>query len=322
MPAASFAAGKLPAAKAGTIGKPTGQIAFIRSGNVWIMNADGSGQQEVQEATNADGRLSWSPDNRRIAFTRTGRIELTGPDPMVGGMHKVNDIFIAYLDSAYANNRQWWTRVSFDLGSRDPDWNAATNTIYFWKDMNANLANSDGPNYQICSVSPDGSDLTILRKDWQNFADDFLTSPSVSPDAQTIACVSMYDNKQQGMIVVNRDKIMMPIDSIRARTLNALKMVAPAWSPDGKWIAYVNNDMNAPSVSITTPDLKEQYVVFTPPAGAYLYSIAPSFSPDSKWLTFATTDGSVWITDITGNGARRLTPPGLDRSPAWSKPTK
>ncbi len=322
MPAAILAADKLPAAKAGTIGAPTGQIAFIRNGNVWVMNADGSGQQVVMEAGNADGRLSWSPDNRRIAFTRTGKITVQGPDPMIGGFHKCNDLFIAWLDSAYANNTLWWTRITNDLGSRDPDWSVDGKEIVFWKDMNANIANSDGPNYQICSIAPDGSDFTILRKDWQNFADDFLTSPSLSPDGQKIATVSLYDNQQQGMLVVKRTNIMLPVDSIRARTLQALKMVAPTWSPDGKWIAYVLNDMNNPGVFIATPDLKERYLVYSPPAGAFLYTIAPSFSPDSKWLTFSTTDGSVWICDITGNGSRRLTPPGLDRSPAWSKPTK
>jgi Tol biopolymer transport system component len=50
--------------------------------------------------------------------------------------------------------------------------------------------------------------------------------------------------------------------------------------------------------------------------------MAPSFSPNSKWLTFATTDGSIWTCDITGGNAKRLTGPGLDWAPAWSKTSK
>ena len=91
------------------------------------------------------------------------------------------------------------------------------------------------------------------------------------------------------------------------------------WSPDSKWIAYVLNDMNNPGVYVASPDFKENYLVFVPPVGASLFTISPSFSPDSKWLTFATTDFSIWICDITGSGARRLSGPGLDSSPAWSK---
>ncbi|MGH8015627.1 MAG: TolB family protein, partial [Candidatus Zixiibacteriota bacterium] len=105
--------------------------------------------------------------------------------------------------------------------------------------------------------------------------------------------------------------------AVRARK-NA-KKVAPALSPDGKWLAYVLNDMNNPGIYIATPDFKEDYIVFMPPVGTSLHTIAPSFSPDSKWLTFSTTDGSIWISDITGGGARRLSGPGMDNFPSWSK---
>lgn len=314
----AVAAEKLPAAKAGEIGAPTGQIAFIRNGNVWIMNADGTGQEMICEVTNADGRLSWAPDGRRIAFTRSGKVQLQGPDPMVGGFHKVYDIFIAFLDSAYANNRLYWWRLTDDLGSRDPQWTLDGKEIVYWKDMNANIANALEPNYQVCIMDADGGNPGPIRKDWQNFGNDFLTSPSLSKNGE-IAAVTMYDNKQQGLVVLPRNDFMVSVDSLRAITMGNLKKVAPAWSPDGKWLAYVYNDMNNPGVYIASPDLSEEYLVFTPPVGALLYTGPPSFSPDSKWLTFATLDGSIWICDITGNGGRRLTPGGLDRAPAWSK---
>ena len=319
--AASFAADKLPPEKAGEIGEPTGQIAFIRNGNIWVINADGTSPQLVTEVTNADGRLSWSPDNRRIIFPRSGKVSLQGPDPMVGGFHKVYDLFIAYLDSAYNNNTMWWTRITEDLGSRGPEWNEDGNEIIFYKDMNANIANAGSPNYQICTIAPDGSDFTVLRKDWQNFGDDFLINPSLSPDGK-IAAVSMYDMKPQGMLIFDRANPMIPIDSIRAWTMKNLKKVAPSWSPDGKWLAYVFNDMNNPGIYVTTPDLSEEYLVFKPPVGTMLYNLPPSWSPDGKWLTFATIDGSVWVSAITGERARRVTPPGLDKNPAWSKGTE
>ncbi len=319
--AASFAADKLPSAKAGEIGDPSGQIAFIRNGNIWIANADGANQQMICEVTNADGRLSWSPDNRNIVFTRSGKVQLTGPDPMVGGFHKVYDLFVAWLDSAYANNRLWWTRLTDDLGSRGPEWADDGSEILFYKDMNANTVNASGPNYQICSITPDGSEFEVLRKDWRNFAEDFLTNPSAGPNGK-IAAVSMYDNKPQGLVLIDRENPMITVDSIRAATLKNLKRAAPCFSPDGNWIAYVYNDMEQPGVYIATADLSEHYLVFSPPVGTMLYTVAPSFSPDSKWLTFATIDGSVWISDITGNGARRVTPPGLDKNPAWSKAAK
>lgn len=319
IPIIGLSAEKLSAEKAGEIGKPDGRIAFIRNGSVWVYNANGSNSDMICEAINADGRLSWSPDGKKIAFTRSGMVDVKGPDPMVGGKHKIYDIFIAWLDSAYHNNRMWWTRITDDLGSRDPEWSVDGSTIYFSKDMNANFVNAFMPNYQICSISPDGSDLEILRKDWQNFSDDFMLGPTVSKDGK-VACVTINKLKPIGIVTTTLDNIMLSIDSIRVQGTRNFKLVAPAFSPDGKWLAYINNDLNDGSLYIATPDFKENYLVFKPPVGnIYLHNVPPSFSPDSKWLTFSTTDGSIWICDITGNGARRLSGPGLDKFPAWSK---
>ena len=95
--------------------------------------------------------------------------------------------------------------------------------------------------------------------------------------------------------------------------------IAPVWSPDGKYIAYINSKMDQSGIYLATPDFSEEYLVTIAPVGTYLNTVAPSFSPDGKWLTFSTTDGSIWIVDIAGNGLRRLSGPGKDKFPAWSK---
>lgn len=309
----------LPADKAGPVGAPDGKIAFIRNGHVWIMNADGSAQQTVTEVSNADGRMSFSPDNRKIVFTRSGDVDLKGPD-MLGGKHKVYDLFVAFLDSVDAGNTMWWMRITDDLGSRDPEW-LPDGSIIFTKDMNANFVNASMPNYQIVVSNEEGGSQEILRKDWQNMPE-FLMNPTLNSATGDIAFVHFFDLKPQGLAVLHRDRFMTPLDSIRKVSIGNVKRVAPAYSPDGKWLAYVFNDMNKPGVYIATPDLKEHYLVWTPPVNVYPRTLAPSFSPNSKWLTFSTTDGAIWMCDITGNNARRLTVPGADRSPVWSKPVK
>lgn len=313
----AFAAEKMPLELAGEPGKPTGKIAFVRDGNIWMMNADGNNQVLVTEVTNADGLLTWSPDNTQIIFTRSGILDLKGP-ALLGGKHKVYDLFIAYPDSAINGNNSWWFRISDDLGSRDPQWNKESNRITFWKDMNADQANAQKPNYQACTMAPDGSDITILRKDWQNMEEEFMITPSMNSKGD-IAFVYFFDNKPQGLAVLTSDSYMASTDSVKAQARANLNRVAPVWSPDGKWLSFINKDFNDASLYIATPDLKEIYLVFQPPVSTYMFTHTPSFSPDSKWLTFATSDGSVWICDIGGKGARRLTPPGLDRTPAWSK---
>lgn len=45
------------------------QIAFIRDGQVWVMNADGSGKHGLTTPRAEDDHPSWSPDGSRILFT-------------------------------------------------------------------------------------------------------------------------------------------------------------------------------------------------------------------------------------------------------------
>lgn len=314
---------KMPAAKAGTIGSQTGQIAFVRDKNIWVMDAHGGHQHVVCEVGNADGRLSWSPDNKKIAFTRSGQATVQGPDNL-GGKHKLYDIFVVILDSANNSNTMWWNRLTNELGARDPEWQP-DGTILFYRDLNARMVDAFLPNYQVCTMDSLGDRQEILRKDWQNM-NEYLTNPSMSPDGHIAAIhiekPSGGSLRPRGIAILDRNHFMISLDSIRVLSGLLENYVSPAFSPDGKWLAYYGNSMSDPSLYISSADLKEQYLVFSPPPGTTLQSFAPSFSPDSKWLTFATRDGSIWVCDITGNQAQRLSGPGMDASPAWSKATK
>lgn len=316
VPAPALSAENMPADRAGPIGTLQGRIAFVRDGNVWIMAASGADQELISESLNADGRLSWSPDGKKIAFTRSGNVNVQAPDGS-GGVHKLYDLFVAYIDTAHANNLQFWYSLTGDMGSRGPEYSADGTRIVFWKDVNANDVNALQPNYQIYTMDSSGGQVEALRHDRQGI-DSFLVAPSMNANGD-IVCVALFNRRMQGLVVLPKENFTMSMDSVTALALKNPNCVAPAWSPDGKWLAYVNNSLDDGSLYVTTSDLKEKYLVFTPPPATGLYTVAPSFSPDSKWLAFSTTDGSIWICDITGNGARRLTGPGTDKFPAWSR---
>jgi Tol biopolymer transport system component len=321
LPIAASAADKLPAEKAGEIGKPAGKVAFLREGAVWMIDVESGQQEKVCDVSNGSGRLTWSPDGEYIMFTRRGQVSYESPTQGEGGQHRLYDLFVASLDSVYANNRSFWRRISNDLGSRDPEWAADGSKVVFYKDLNAGQVDAIKPNYQICTMDPDGENVTMLRKDYANPGEELLVSPSMRADG-SVACVFFTELKPMGMLVIGPDEYMMRMDSLKARAQKNTQCVAPRWSPDGKWVAYVSTNMDTNGLYLASADLSEKYLVFSPPAGAFVSSVTPSFSPDGKWLTFGTTDGSVWICDITGNGARRLCGPGMNTSPAWSKTTK
>ena len=46
------------------------QIAYLRAGDIWVINADGSGQHRVTRTPVDEIQPIWSPDGRRIAYVR------------------------------------------------------------------------------------------------------------------------------------------------------------------------------------------------------------------------------------------------------------
>ncbi len=83
---------------------------------------------------------------------------------------------------------------------------------------------------------------------------------------------------------------------------------APAFSPDGRQIAFVSNQAGASQFDIYLMDAD----------GANLRRIisgfSPIFSPDGLWLSFS-QNGEVYIMDITGNRIQTVAP---GTRPAWA----
>jgi Tol biopolymer transport system component len=311
----SGADAKLPAERAGQIGVPLGKIAFIREGDLWVMDWDGKNQYKVVSAQNADGRLSWAPDNRRIAFCRKGNVNLQGPDNL-GGQHRVYDIFIGYLDSAKSNTN-WWRRLTEDLGSRHPEWSADGSKIIFTKDMNANFINALLPDYQICSIDTTGGSFKMISEPFRT-KDRWASMATMGPNGY-MAFVLFKDKNAAGVVIAPPDLTGLSDAALaeKAKIINGA--TAPAWSPDGNWIAYINSEVSNQGIYIVKPDLSEKFLVHKPGPGLSYQTYPLSWSPDSKWLTFATQDGAIWIIDITGNGLKQILLPGLNVAPAWSK---
>jgi Tol biopolymer transport system component len=90
----------------------------------------------------------------------------------------------------------------------------------------------------------------------------------------------------------------------------------PAWSPDGKQIAFTSNRDGRPQVYVMNADGSNMRRVSQSEAG----DVSPSWSPDGNWIAFASTrDGStdIYMMDLNGGNVTRLTKTGGDH-PIWS----
>lgn len=302
--------------------RPSGSIAFIRDGGIWIMNTDGGNRRKVSGVTNAVGRLSFSPDNKRIAFARRGRDASKLPSDE-GGMHLLHDIFIAFVDSA-ATNTGWWKRATFGLGGQYPQWSDNDSVVYFQNDINANFVDYMAPSHQLAKVTVTDGHNDYLRKDWQMLNTSMLM-PCLTRDRTKLAYVISYSDeadkyifRNHGIKIINTSNMMIPESEMRKPTPGLEDAISPSWSPDGQWLAYLGSDMRNPGIFIVNSDLSEIRQVFAPSVSQQLTADPVGWSPDSKWLTFATGDGIVYIMDINGDNLTPLTGTGQHSSPAWS----
>jgi len=104
----------------------------------------------------------------------------------------------------------------------------------------------------------------------------------------------------------------------RRITVNNSLNILPAWSPDGRALAYVSYRQGAPSVFVAHI-YEGRSDNLTKNEGQ---SFAPSFSPDGKRIAYSSTrsgGSEIWVASSDGSGAHRVTSSaGINTAPAWS----
>jgi hypothetical protein len=231
---------------------PQGHIVFVssRDGNdeIYVMNADGTGQTRLTNNAASDWEPAWSPDGSKIAFAsdRDGNWEIYVMNADGSGQTRLT------TDPASDRYPAWspdGSKIGFD-SERDGNWE-----IYLMNpdgSGQANLTNNPAKDDGI-AWSPDGSliafisdridsntDIYIANADASNAVR--LTSdpapdwdPEWAPTGSEIAFVSGRDGNEEVYVM----------DSAGSNQTNLSKSPGydsrPTWSPDGSKLAFASD---------------------------------------------------------------------------------
>ena len=305
----------LPAAACGDGGQPTGtpepavtitpatdKIAFWsnRDGNdeIYVMNADGSGQTRLTNNPASDVRPAWSPDGTKIAFEsyRDGNEEI-------------------YVMNADGSGQ---TRLTNNPG---PDWTPA------WSPDGTKIAftSSRDSDLEIYVMNADGSGQTRLSNGGG-------TDPAWSPDGTNIAFDSVRDSNGE-IYVMNADG-----SGPTRLTNNPARDVSPSWSPDGTKIAFQSDRDGNDEIYVMNADGSGQTRLTNNPGPDWTPAWSPDGTKiafDSLSISVMNADGSgltrlpsdyldsnpAWspgagTVGITGDGETRVSHVYIDPDPS------
>ena len=226
----------------------SGRIVFTsnRSGNfdIWVMNADGSGLQQLTTTRGGDRIPAWSPDGSKIVFMKAS----FNPDLYV-------------MNANGSNVRRLTDAVDEDCC---PDWSPDGSKIVFHsrrsgQQFDIYVMNADGSNQRALAPhpaydgtatwSPDGSkivfrttrfngnDIAVMNADGSNVhrittGGRLNRVPQWSPVGDRILFVSNRTGNDE-IYVVNADG-----SGLRQLTFTAAREDEPEWSPDGTKILF------------------------------------------------------------------------------------
>jgi len=282
-------------APAGSTASGTGaQILFSRAADydfappsLYLMDSNGTHVRLF--VSNAD-TASVSRDGRRIAFVRGGEIWAMQRD--------------GRAQERLTTPQSGWV----DAG--DPTWSPDGRTLYF--------SLSTGPDEDhstIFSVHADGTGLRRLTKVRCDYG------PTVSADGRFVAFGRILGDCIHGDAGALRAITTATATLVRRLPfrLPLLSLYDPAWSPDGRQLAYVAlRAAGCFGLFVSARDGSRPRRLLWRSSQECGDINGPAWSPDSTQLAFEVDQGDIWLIRADGTQLRQLTrTKAVDSEPAW-----
>lgn len=321
--------------------------AFADSGRLYTIALDGKLPQPLPLIRAEDG--SYSPDGSHIAYLpdfhwQAAWKRYRGGQTLKIWLADLSDSSIVAIPRENSNDF-------------NPMW--VGNTVYFLSDRNgpvtlwtydtqsrkvSEVIKNTGLDFKSASAGPGAIVYeqfgSIYLYDLQNHHSrhiDIQVSadlPEVRPHfekltANNIMNAAISPTGQRAVFECHGEILTVPSDKGDVRNLTKTPGVAdrdPAWSPDGKSIAYFSDESGNYALHIRSQDglgSVRKIDLGNPPS--FFYS--PIWSPDSQKIAFTDKRLNLWYVDLSKSTPVRVDTdlfdsPGYSMSPAWSPDSK
>ena len=256
-------------------------------GEIYVMNADGSGRKQLTEKKGVYKRISWSPDGRYIAFSAF-RLD--------NGAYQT--IYVMNVDGT----RERYLTNQGDEYVMDPAWWPA------WSPDGLRIAFEYGSDIYVINVDGSGQKTNLTNNEGSN------SEPTWSPDGQRIAFISNRSGNDD-IWVMNADGTgLINLTNSEARESE------PSWQPSPEATFQTSTSIptpalapnpnaptptSTPATTLPRPERTEQ----TAQGGKIAFT---SFRDDDDFL-------AIYAMDANGKGLVKLTNlEGTPEHPTWS----
>lgn len=185
----------------------------VTNSNLYVINADGTGEVELTSNSSGNNDPAWSPDGTQIVFSRSD----SNNDEQIFVINDDGTNLSPLTDNSYSG--------------REPHWSPDGSKIVF---------DAFTDNYEIAVMDANGSNLTFLTNNSPVRDQD----PVWSPDGRKIAFASTRDGNFH-VYTMNTDG-----SNVEAITSGSHTYRNPSWSPDGSSLVFDGYEGNSIDVFV------------------------------------------------------------------------